>query len=220
MRGGAPLSSTSSSSTRFSSTLQPASLLGAFGLFGGGDVDVKAVAQKPTPVDGIKQNKPAEVATLAGGCFWGLEKYFRNQFGKKLKSTWVGYVGGEKANPTYEQVCSGRTGHAEAIQIEYFPDEVAYEELLEFFWKLHDPTTPNRQGNDVGTQYRSAVFFHSPEQKEAAAKVMGEVQPKWKNKISTEIVEGKPEDFWPAEGYHQMYLFSNPMGYCNHRPRW
>eukprot|EP00389_Voromonas_pontica_P010252 GDKH01015587.1.p1 GENE.GDKH01015587.1~~GDKH01015587.1.p1 ORF type:complete len:235 (-),score=40.93 GDKH01015587.1:110-814(-) len=161
-----------------------------------------------------------QFATFAGGCFWGLEKWFRKEFGTNLKTTSVGYVGGEAASANYRAVCSGTTGHAEALQLEFFPEKTAYPELLDFFFRIHDPTTLNRQGNDVGTQYRSAIFVHSPQQKEQAAAAMERAEEKWKQKLVTQVVEVKPSEFVRAEDDHQLYLEVNPGGYCNHRPRY
>lgn len=155
-----------------------------------------------------------EIATLAGGCFWGVEELFRTYPG--VLKTEVGYTGGETINPVYEQVKTGKTGHAEAIQIEFDPSVVSFEDLLRFFFKLHDPTTLNRQGNDIGTQYRSSIFFHSEAQKISAQKIKNEVDAlkKWKNPITTEIVEAST--FYSAEAYHQKYLVKNPNGYTCH----
>lgn len=149
-----------------------------------------------------------EKATFGAGCFWGVEEAFRQV--KGVKSTSVGYVGGWMENPTYRDVCSGETGHAEAVQVEYDPSEVSYEELLKVFWDIHDPTTLNRQGPDVGTQYRSVVFFHNAEQ-EAAAKASKEKlqnSGRFNKKIVTEI---KPaSEFYRAEEYHQQYFEKCP----------
>lgn len=154
-----------------------------------------------------------ELATLAGGCFWCLEAVYLGLKGvTKVKS---GYAGGHVANPTYEQVCGKETGHAEVVQITYDPAEVSYDDLLRVFFTIHDPTTPNRQGNDVGPQYRSAIFFHSPEQKAAAERMIQEITQAniWDGKIVTEIA---PLDtFWPAEAEHDDYFNRNPWsGYC------
>jgi peptide-methionine (S)-S-oxide reductase len=144
-------------------------------------------------------------ATFGAGCFWHVEALFRKV--KGVKSTTVGYLGGTLNNPTYEDVCSGQTGHAEVVQIEYDPSVVTYDELLTVFWNNHDPTTLNRQGPDVGDQYRSSIFFHNPEQ-EAAAKISKEKlqnSEKFKNKkIVTEIV--LVSQFYKAEDYHQQYF--------------
>ena len=151
-------------------------------------------------------------ATFAAGCFWGVEAAFRQIEG--VTATRVGYTGGDFKNPTYKDVCSGTTGHAEAVEVEYDPSKVTYEELLEVFWENHDPTTLNRQGPDVGTQYRSAVFFLTPEQ-EAAAKASKEKlqrNGKYKRPIVTEI--NPASEFYPAEDYHQQYLEKRGLAHC------
>ncbi len=151
----------------------------------------------------MSQNKN-EIATFGAGCFWGIQEIFSKLNG--VKSVIVGYTGGDFENPTYEDVSSGGTGHAEAVQIEFDPDEVSFRDLLKVFWENHDPTTPDRQGPDIGTQYRSVIFYHSPEQKEKAEKSKKEleVSGKFKNPIVTEIVPaGK---FYKAEEYHQDYF--------------
>ncbi|MEE4274303.1 MAG: peptide-methionine (S)-S-oxide reductase MsrA [Thermoleophilia bacterium] len=144
------------------------------------------------------------VATFAAGCFWGVEQRFSEVPG--VLSTEVGYTGGTTAHPTYEQVCSHTTGHAEAVRVEYDPEQVTYEHLLEVFFAMHDPTTRDRQGPDVGSQYRSAVFFHSPEQERAARDAVARLndERRYTDPIVTEIVPA-PE-FWRAEEYHQRYL--------------
>lgn len=159
-------------------------------------------------------SQKTEIATLAGGCFWGVEEILRQMPG--VLETVVGYTGGSTKGPKYEQVKTGSTGHAEAIQIEFDPGRVSFEEILRLFFRMHDPTTKNRQGNDIGTQYRSAIFFHSEEQKATAEKVKAEVDAsgKWKNPLATEIVPAV--EFWPAEEYHQKYLVKNPGGYTCH----
>ena len=152
-------------------------------------------------------------ATFAAGCFWGVEAAFRQM--KGVTSTAVGYIGGTLHDPTYHDVCSGRTGHAEAVQVEYDPSQVSYDDLLRVFWENHDPTTLNRQGPDVGTQYRSAIFFHTPEQ-EAAAKASKDALAKsgrFKRPIVTEI-QPAPE-FWQAEDYHQQYLEKRGQAHCH-----
>eukprot|EP00019_Armaparvus_languidus_P001176 CAMPEP_0168591020 /NCGR_PEP_ID=MMETSP0420-20121227/6899_1 /TAXON_ID=498008 /ORGANISM="Pessonella sp." /LENGTH=169 /DNA_ID=CAMNT_0008626759 /DNA_START=86 /DNA_END=595 /DNA_ORIENTATION=- len=161
-----------------------------------------------------------ETATFAGGCFWGVQKYFKKKF--DLKSSEVGYVGGAKENPSYKEVCTGTTGHAEAVQLKFDPSKVKYEDLVRYFFQIHDPTTKDRQGNDKGTQYRSAIFFHSNEQKETAEKVLKEIQENENFKKAfdnrkpvTEIV--KAAEFFTGEEYHQNYLDANPGGYCNHK---
>jgi len=153
-----------------------------------------------------------EKATFAAGCFWGVEAVFRQIEG--VTATRVGYTGGDFKNPTYKDVCSGTTGHAEAVEVEYDPSKVTYEELLEVFWENHDPTTLNRQGPDVGTQYRSAVFFLTPEQ-EAAAKASKEKlqrNGRYKRPIVTEIDPAL--EFYPAEDYHQQYLEKRGLAHC------
>ena len=149
-------------------------------------------------------------ATFAAGCFWCVEPSFSKI--KGVTSTMVGYMGGRLENPTYEDVCTGQTGHAEAIQVEYDPSEVSYDELLEVFWSSHDPTTLNRQGPDVGEQYRSAIFFHSPEQ-EAAAKASKERLQNsgmYEKNIVTQVVPSL--QFYKAEEYHQKYYAKCGLG--------
>jgi peptide methionine sulfoxide reductase msrA/msrB len=160
------------------------------------------------------QKSELKKATLAGGCFWGVEDLIRKLPG--VVETVVGYTGGNVPNATYELVKSGRTGHAESIQVTYDPSRISYEEILEFFFKMHDPTTLNRQGNDIGSQYRSAIFFHDQEQRAAAERVKAKVEGSraWKRPLVTEIVPAK--DFWSAEAYHQDYLQKNPNGYTCH----
>jgi peptide-methionine (S)-S-oxide reductase len=145
-----------------------------------------------------------EKGTFAAGCFWGVEEAFRQV--KGVVSTVVGYTGGSFKDPTYKDVCSGKTGHAETVEIEYDPSRVSYEELLSVFWENHDPTTLNRQGPDIGTQYRSAIFFHTPEQKAAAIASKENLQKsgRYKNPISTEITPASR--FYRAEDYHQQYF--------------
>ena len=153
-------------------------------------------------------------ATFAAGCFWGVEKYFQKMQG--VLSTTVGYTGGTAKDPSYEEVCTGDTGHAEALEIQYDTDKVTYEDLLELFWRMHDPTTPNRQGPDIGTQYRSAIYFHTPAQESAArrSKEILEKSGVFGAPIVTEILPAAP--FYRAEDYHQQYLMKNPFGYCSH----
>ncbi len=148
---------------------------------------------------------------MGGGCFWCLEAFF--EMFKGVKSVVSGYSGGKVPNPTYKQVCSGETGHAEVVQIEFDPSVISYEKLLEIFWEVHDPTTVNRQGADVGTQYRSIILYHDEAQKKAAEKSMARVAKKFKEPIVTEIVP--LEIFHPAEEYHQDYFRRNPNApYC------
>ena len=142
-----------------------------------------------------------EVATFAAGCFWGVEEAFAKT--KGVIKTEVGYTGGAFDNPTYEDVKTDKTGHAEAVRVEYDPTKISYEELLALFWKIHDPTTPNRQGPDVGSQYRSVIFYHTPEQKKAAEKSKKALIDKG-TKVVTEI--GEAPTFWRAEEYHQKYI--------------
>ncbi|KNG44052.1 peptide methionine sulfoxide reductase [Stemphylium lycopersici] len=155
----------------------------------------------------------AQTATVAAGCFWGVEHMYRKEYkGKGLYDARVGYIGGDTENPGYRAVCSGRTGHAEALQVVYDPNQVTYRSLLEFFYKMHDPTTANRQGPDVGSQYRSAIFYHDAEQEKIARDVTDKVNKQWwKGAVATEILPaGK---WWDAEEYHQLYLDHNPGGY-------
>ncbi len=160
---------------------------------------------------------PSAIATFSGGCFWGVEEIIRKLPG--VLETTVGYTGGIAQNPTYEQVKKGNTGHAEAVQVIFDPQKIRYEELLKYFFRLHDPTTLNQQGNDIGSQYRSAIFYQNEEQKRAALKVKEEVQKsgKWKGRIVTEIVPAG--EFYKAEDYHQKYLQKNPGGYTCHTLR-
>ena len=154
-----------------------------------------------------------EVATLAGGCFWCLEAVYDRM--KGVESVESGYIGGKGPNPTYEAVCTGRTGHAEAVQITFDPKVVSYRDLLEVFFVIHDPTTLNRQGHDVGTQYRSAIFYHSPDQKAVAEDVIAALTKErvFDDPIVTEVVPAGP--FYVAEDYHQEYFAKNPeQGYC------
>jgi peptide-methionine (S)-S-oxide reductase len=151
----------------------------------------------------MKENA-LEKATFAAGCFWGVEAAFRQIPG--VVATRVGYTGGHTTDPTYERVCSHTTGHAEAVEVTYDPERVSYEQLLDVFWTKHNPTTKNRQGLDIGDQYRSAIFFHSPEQQEAAERTKEAVQANlhWPKKVVTEIVPAS--EFYGAEDYHQQYL--------------
>ncbi len=155
-----------------------------------------------------------EIATLAGGCFWGMEDIIRNIPG--VLNTTVGYTGGNTENPTYGVVKLGTTNHAEAIEVEYDSNVLNFSNLLDWFFKMHDPTTLNQQGNDKGTQYRSAIFYHSETQKKIAEEKIKEVNDskKWPRPIVTEVVVAKK--FYPAEEYHQDYLKKNPGGYTCH----
>jgi peptide-methionine (S)-S-oxide reductase len=151
-------------------------------------------------------------ATFGAGCFWHVEEAFRHLNG--VSSTTVGYTGGTLKNPTYEEVCTDKTGHAEAVEISFDPQKITYKELLRVFWDIHDPTTKNRQGPDVGTQYRSAIFYHSPEQKTAAelSKKNLEQSRKYSKKIVTEITQATT--FYPAEEYHQHFLAKQGLAAC------
>jgi peptide methionine sulfoxide reductase msrA/msrB len=155
-----------------------------------------------------------ETAILAGGCFWGMEEIIR-KFPGVIKTT-VGYTGGNLSNPTYEDVCTGATGHAESVQIVFDPTRLSYEALLDFFFRMHDPTTLNQQHNDVGVQYRSAIFYTTPAQKEIAERVKArwDKSGKFKKPITTEITQAST--FYPAEDYHQKYLVKHPGGYNCH----
>jgi peptide-methionine (S)-S-oxide reductase len=159
-------------------------------------------------------DKPmTETATLAGGCFWCVETIF-DQLRGVLDVT-SGYTGGERPNPTYEQVCSGATGHAEAIQVSFDPEIISYKDILRIFFSVHDPTTLNRQGGDIGTQYRSAIFYNSEQQKKEAEEVIAELdaQGVWERPIVTEVTAAST--FYAAEDYHQEYYERNPnQGYC------
>ena len=152
-----------------------------------------------------------ELATLGGGCFWCLEAVYQQL--KGVQKVVSGYAGGHDPNPTYRAVCNGTTGHAEVVQITYDPAVVTFKDILDVFFTIHDPTTLNRQGNDIGTQYRSAIYTHSPAQKAIAEQSIAEASANWDNPIVTEIA---PLDvFYPAEYYHQNYFINNPrQGYC------
>lgn len=161
-----------------------------------------------------KGAKKQETAAFAGGCFWGVEDIVRKLPG--VEKTQVGYTGGAGDNPSYEDVKTGATGHAEAVQVVFDPERITYEELLGYFFRLHDPTTLNRQGNDVGTQYRSVIFYHDEAQRQTAEKVKERVEKsgKWKGPLTTQIA--RAGRFWTAEEYHQKYLLKNPGGYTCH----
>jgi peptide-methionine (S)-S-oxide reductase len=157
---------------------------------------------------------PLEHATLAGGCFWCLEAVYREL--KGVSAVQSGYAGGTRPNPTYEQVCGGSTGHAEVVRITYDPGVVSYREFLDLFFTIHDPTTLNSQGGDKGTQYRSAIFFESPEQERIARETISEVTAAgvWDDPIVTQVAP--LETFWPAEAYHDNYFARNPQNpYCS-----
>lgn len=158
-------------------------------------------------------NKQMEQATLGGGCFWCLEAVYQDVIG--VEKVVSGYAGGDVENPTYEEVCSMTTGHAEVVQLTFDPDVISYDEILDIFWRIHDPTTRNRQGNDVGPQYRSIILYHSPEQKQSAEASLAAAEEEglYRNPIVTEI---EPlETFYPAEAYHQDYYNRNRFQpYC------
>ncbi|CAI6334690.1 unnamed protein product [Periconia digitata] len=166
-----------------------------------------------TPAQPMNVPAGAQTATVAAGCFWGVEHMFRKAFANKgLLDARVGYIGGDTSDPGYRAVCSGRTGHAEALQIAYDPKSVSYRTLLEFFYKMHDPTTANAQGPDIGSQYRSAIFFHDAEQEKIAKEITEKVNKQWwKNRVTTEVLPAG--QWWDAETYHQKYLDYNPAGY-------
>jgi peptide-methionine (S)-S-oxide reductase len=155
-----------------------------------------------------------EVATLGGGCFWCLEAVYDDITG--VKSVESGYAGGQTRNPSYEQVCTGRTGHAEVVQVTFDPSQISYREILNVFFAIHDPTTPNRQGADVGTQYRSVIYYHSADQEQTAREVIQSLNDQhiWSSPIVTQV---EPiSDFYEAEEYHQEYFAKNPnQPYCN-----
>lgn len=156
-----------------------------------------------------------DFATIGGGCFWCLEAVFEQVRG--VVSVVSGYSGGSTPNPSYEQVCSGTTGHAEVVRIEFDPETISYQEILKIFFAIHDPTTLNRQGNDVGTQYRSVIFYHSMVQKDVAAGLIAEIKAQqiWKDPIVTQLLP--VTEFFPAEDYHQQYFCKHPeQGYCTY----
>ena len=161
----------------------------------------------------MESNQNLEIATLGAGCFWCVEAVFDDL--KGVEDVVSGYSGGEIENPTYREVCSGSTGHAEVIQIKFNPQEISFRDILRVFFTVHDPTTLNRQGGDVGTQYRSAIFYHSPNQKQIAHEVIEEITSErlYDNPIVTEVIGFA--DFYPAEDYHQEYFANNPtQPYC------
>ncbi len=178
------------------------------GLFGGREALDETLGPPVGPQDAPEG---LALATVAAGCFWGVEEFLLQIPG--VVDATSGYTGGEVDHPTYEQVCSGRTGHAEAVLVVYDPAKVTYEHLLAEFWRHHDPTTPNRQGPDHGTQYRSAVFVHSPDQEKAARASLEEYQVRFNRPIVTEI--SPAATFWPAEAYHQRYTERTGRGGCH-----
>ena len=153
-----------------------------------------------------------EKATLGAGCFWGVEETFRKI--KGVIKTTVGYMGGDLKNPNYEQVCTDKTGHAEVIQIIFDEEQISYEKLLETFWKIHDPTQLNMQGPDIGTQYRSVIFYHNELQKKIAKQSKKQIQKKYVKIIVTEIIPSR--EFYPAEEYHQKYLQKQDRASCRY----
>jgi len=179
-----------------------------------GALTLAAVLTPFTSMNAQQESKSeiqSQFATFGGGCFWCLEAFYETFEG--VKSVVSGYAGGQTANPTYKQVCGGDTGHAEVVQIEFDPTRISYEQLLEIFWEIHDPTTLNRQGNDVGTQYRSAIYYHDESQKQAVEKSSAAMRKKFDQPITTEIAPLKK--FYPAEEYHQDYFRRNPnQPYC------
>lgn len=161
----------------------------------------------------MNNDRPLEVATLGGGCFWCTEAVFDEMQG--VTDVVSGYAGGQRPNPSYEQVCTGATGHAEVVQVTFDPSVVTFGEILDVFFTVHDPTTLNRQGADVGTQYRSVIFYHTPEQQQIAEAKIAEINAAgiWDNPIVTEV--SPLTTFYPAEDYHQEYFRKNPyQGYC------
>ncbi|WP_100445151.1 peptide-methionine (S)-S-oxide reductase MsrA [Glycomyces xiaoerkulensis] len=169
------------------------------------------------PIEGPAPGE-SEIAYFGMGCFWGAERLFWQTNG--VWTTSVGYMGGDTANPTYEQVCTGTTGHAETVRVVFDPEQVPYEQLLKVFWENHDPTQGMRQGNDIGSQYRSVVFTTTPEQGQIAEATKRAFEPRVREAglgpITTAVVPAGP--YWLAEDYHQQFLFHNPGGYCNHGP--
>ncbi|MEK6543231.1 MAG: peptide-methionine (S)-S-oxide reductase MsrA, partial [Elusimicrobiota bacterium] len=188
---------------------------------GKGDKTAKAlvvpVVKLDSKVKAAKATQAEEVVELAGGCFWGMQEILRKIPG--VLRTEVGYAGGTVANPGYRAVRSGGTGHAESVRVSFDPKRLSFEELLRWFWRMHDPTTLNRQGNDEGTSYRSAIFYHSDEQRRVAEALKAKIDKngKWGAPLTTEIVKAGP--FYKAEDFHQDYLQNNPGGYTCHALR-
>ncbi|PSR88507.1 peptide methionine sulfoxide [Coniella lustricola] len=172
-----------------------------------GVVPENGIAAAATIPDG------AQEAIVAAGCFWGVEHIYRKHFGDKgLYDARVGYVGGHTKNPTYRAVCSTETGHAEATQLIFDPSRITYAQLIDFFYRIHDPTTKDRQGGDRGSQYRSGIYYRNSEQKKIAEEITAKANAQWyDNSVTTEIVEAG--QWWDAEAYHQLYLDKNPSGY-------
>jgi peptide-methionine (S)-S-oxide reductase len=175
--------------------------------------NMAATVETSPPVKPREGNTKMETATFGAGCFWGVEAAFRQIEG--VRATAVGYEGGTLPNPTYDDVCTDRTGHAETVQVEFDPARVSYEQLLDVFWTNHDPTTRNRQGPDIGTQYRSVIFYHTPEQKAEAiaSKQKLERSGKYRRPIVTQIEPATT--FWKAEDYHQQYLEKRGLSTCH-----
>ena len=186
-------------------------------LFGAAGAAAATGAKAGSSVGKPEAKATVETATLAGGCFWGMEEVLRKIPG--IIETQVGYTGGDLKNATYNDVHKGTTGHAEAVEIKFDPKKITFAEVLGYFFRMHNPTTKNQQGNDVGSQYRSAIFYHSEAQRETAEKVKKQVSEagKWRHPIVTEIVPAK--EFWSAEAEHQKYLAKNPGGYTCHYMR-
>ena len=159
----------------------------------------------------ISDGAKTAVATFAGGCFWGVEEAFKRVPG--VIGTRVGYIGGNTSNPDYRSVCRGDTGHAEACEVTFDSERVSYQQLLEIFWNIHDPTQLNRQGYDVGSQYRSGIFYHDPEQKAMAERSLKIIQSRYSRPVVTSVEPATR--FWEAEDYHQGYLAERPGGYCH-----
>lgn len=177
-----------------------------------------SLTQKPSPLKTLSMDTSETSIVVAGGCFWGVDELIRKEPG--ILSTEVGYTGGKTKNPTYETVKTGNTGHAEAIHIVFDPLKTNYENIFRFFFSIHDPTTTDQQGNDRGSQYRSAIFYQNENEKLAAQKIIEEVKASgfWKNPIVTQVVQ--LEEFYSAEDYHQDYLQKNPGGYTCHFKRY
>ncbi|MBC8378380.1 MAG: peptide-methionine (S)-S-oxide reductase MsrA [Planctomycetes bacterium] len=167
--------------------------------------------EKPLTAPENLDSYPA--ATFAGGCFWGVEYNFRRVPG--VVDTAVGFMGGKTKNPTYKEICYDDTNHAEVVHLRYDPEKISYEKLVKIFFKLHNPTTLNRQGPDIGDQYRSAIFYHTPEQKEAAKQIKAKLDAagEFKRSIVTEVTAA--DEFWKAEDYHQQYIEKNPLRRCH-----
>jgi peptide-methionine (S)-S-oxide reductase len=170
----------------------------------------RSIAMLASEKSTVEEEAVLEKATFGAGCFWGVEVAYRNVPG--VRSAIAGYLGGTLENPSYEDVCSGRTGHAEVVEVDFDPSEVSYDELLDTFWQVHDPTQLNRQGPDRGTQYRSAIFFHSPEQEAAARASKERAQARIAKPIVTEITPASA--FYRAEEYHQRYLEKRGLATC------